>query len=117
MFPDIAYFPGAYFPHVAYFPAASGSGGATGGGPVVGSAVVQGVKSMASYKPGDPYTGEFVTSSFSTGAAANADSLPTAGMVHNGADDGTVTLTVANVATGRYKVTGTIPSGYAAGES
>jgi hypothetical protein len=70
-----------------------------------------------SYKPGDSYYGEFTTSRFDTGAATNADSLPVATATHNGADDGSFTLTVANLDTGRYKVTGTIPSGYASGDS
>lgn len=68
-----------------------------------------------SYKPNDFIAEEFITSS-ATGAAANADSLPTAALVKNGIDDGAVTLTVANVDAGRYKITGTIPSGYAAGD-
>jgi hypothetical protein len=48
----------------------------------------------------------------STGALTNADSLPTATMVRNGVDDDTPTLTVANVSTGLYKLTGTIPLTY-----
>jgi hypothetical protein len=70
-----------------------------------------------SLKPGDSYTGLFCTSRGDTGAASNADSLPTATMTRNGTDDGTVTLTVANLDTGRYKVTGTVPSGYASGDA
>lgn len=62
------------------------------------------------------YAKEFVTSSPTTGAAANADSLPTATANLNGTDDGTFSLTVANIDTGRYKVTGTIPAGYVAGD-
>jgi len=69
-----------------------------------------------SYKPGDSYYKEFVTSNPTTGAAVNADSLPTATANHNGTDDGSFTLTVTNIDTGRYKITGTIPSGYAAGD-
>jgi hypothetical protein len=65
---------------------------------------------------GSNYYGEFVTSNPSTGAAQNADSLPVATATHNGADDGTFMLTVANLATGRYKVTGTVPGGYSAGD-
>jgi hypothetical protein len=68
------------------------------------------------YRPGDSYYCEFSTASPSTGAAQNADSLPVATPNHNGADDGSFTLTVANVTTGRYKVTGTIPTGYAGGD-
>jgi hypothetical protein len=68
------------------------------------------------YRPGDPYYGEFVTSVFSTGAAADADSLPVATANKNGTDDGAFTLTVTKIDTGRYKVTGTIPAGYAVGD-
>lgn len=64
--------------------------------------------------PGGSYYGEFVTSS--TSATVNADSLPTATANHNGTDDGSFTLTVTNIDTGRYKITGTIPSSYAQGD-
>ncbi len=67
------------------------------------------------YKPADSYYKEFVTTSPSTGAAANADSLPTATANHNGTDDGTFTLTVTNIDTGRYKITGTVPA-YSSGD-
>ncbi len=65
--------------------------------------------------PGGSYYGEFVTTS-ATGAAVNADSLPTATANHNGADDSGFVLTVTNIDTGRYKVTGTIPSTYIFGD-
>jgi hypothetical protein len=68
------------------------------------------------YKPGDAYYKEFVTSSPATGAAVNADSLPVATANHNGADDSGFALTVTNVDTGRYKITGTVPGGYAKGD-
>ena len=68
------------------------------------------------YDPGSSYYKEFATANPTTGAAQNADSLPTATANHNGTDDGSFTLTVTNVATGRYKITGTVPSGYAAGD-
>lgn len=67
-------------------------------------------------KPGDSITTEFVTSAASTGAATNADSLPTAALARNGTDDGTVTVTVTNIDAGRYKAAWTIPVGYAAGD-
>jgi len=70
-----------------------------------------------SYKPGDTFYYEFVTSSPTTGAAVNADSLPAAVLARNGVDDGTVTVAVANVGTGRYRASGAIPSGYAGGDS
>jgi hypothetical protein len=69
-----------------------------------------------SYKPSGSYYKEFTTATPTTGAAANADSLPVATANHNGTDDGTFTLTVTNIDTGRYKITGTVPSGYAAGD-
>jgi len=68
------------------------------------------------YKPGSTYWGEFTTRRFDTGVRVDADSLPTATMVKNGTDDGTVTLTVTDKGTGNYSVTGTIPVGYAAGD-
>lgn len=68
------------------------------------------------FKPGGQFACEFVTSNHSTGAAVDADSLPAATANRNGVDDGAFTLTVAKIDTGRYKVTGTIPSGYAAGD-
>jgi hypothetical protein len=68
------------------------------------------------YKPSDAYYKEFTTANPTTGAAANADSLPTATANHNGTDDGSFTLTVTNLDTGRYKITGTVPSGYVKGD-
>jgi hypothetical protein len=68
------------------------------------------------YKPSDSYAKVFCTSSPTTGAAQNADSTPTATANRNGTDDGTFALTVTNIDTGRYKITGTIPSGYAEGD-
>lgn len=59
---------------------------------------------------------EFVTSSPTTGAAANADSTPTATANRNGTDDGSFALTVTNIDAGRYKITGTVPSGYLKGD-
>jgi hypothetical protein len=67
-------------------------------------------------KPGDSIYATFTVSD-STGALVDADSLPTATIVKNGADDGAVTLTVTNVSTGRYKVTGTVPDTYVGGDS
>ncbi len=69
-----------------------------------------------SYKSGDSYVGEFTTQRFDTGAATDADSLPAATANHNGTDDGSFTLTVTNLDTGRYKITGTIPA-YSSGDS
>lgn len=69
------------------------------------------------YKPGDSYYGTFVTRNPATGAPADANSLPAATAVHNGVDDAGFSLTVTNVETGRYKITGTVPSTYAAGDA
>jgi len=66
--------------------------------------------------PGQTYYGEFTTRSLSTGAAADADSTPVATANKNGTDDAAFILTVAKVGTGRYSVSGTVPSGYAAGD-
>jgi hypothetical protein len=68
------------------------------------------------YKPSDAYYKEIITSSPTTGAAQDADSTPVATANRNGTDDGSFTLTVTHLDTGRYKVTGTIPSGYARGD-
>lgn len=62
-----------------------------------------------SYKPGDPYYKEFVTCNPTTGAAQNGDSLPTATADFSGSGTGSMSLTVTNLATGRYQAAGTIP--------
>lgn len=67
-----------------------------------------------SYTPSQAVTIEFCTQNPATGAAQNGDSLPTGTFSRNGTDDGTVTVTVTNVDTGRYKAAFTIPSGAAA---
>lgn len=69
-----------------------------------------------SYRPGDAYFGGFTTASPTTGAAANADTTPVATATRNGTDDGAFALTVNNLATGRYKLTGTVPPGYNSGD-
>src|SRR5215831_18359702 len=71
---------------------------------------------MPTVGPGSNYYAEFTTANPGTGAAQNADSLPLATATRNGTDDATFTLTVTNMATGRYKVAGTVPGGYAAGD-
>lgn len=68
-----------------------------------------------SYKPGDSYV-RVITTNSSTGAAVNADSLPTAQLVRNGTVDASVTVTVTNLATGVYACSCTIPATYAAGD-
>lgn len=71
---------------------------------------------MNSYKPGDVYRDLFPTQNTS-GAATNADSLPTASLYRNNAIDNAVTVTVANVTTGIYSLSCTIPVSYAAGDT
>lgn len=68
------------------------------------------------FKPSAAYVAEFITTNPYTGAAADADSLPTATATRNGTDDGTFALTATKIDTGRYKITGTVPAGYAAGD-
>lgn len=59
-------------------------------------------------KSGQAWVVEFVTSS-ATGAAVNADSLPTATLVVNGTDNA-ATVTASNIDTGRYKASVTLPT-------
>lgn len=61
------------------------------------------------------YSGIFAVTS-NTGAAVNADSLPTATAYHNGVLDAGFTLTVVNETTGIYKVSGTVGA-YTVGDS
>ncbi len=70
---------------------------------------------MKVLKSGGSYYGEFITSRADTGAATDADSTPTATATKNGTDDGTFSLTVTKIDTGRYKITGTVPA-YTAGD-
>lgn len=69
-----------------------------------------------SYKPGDAAK-VAVAIQGATGALANADSLPVGSVYHNGAIDGAVTVTVTNLATGRYLAAFTIPGGYNPGDT
>jgi hypothetical protein len=69
-----------------------------------------------SYKPSDSYSKEFVTSSPTTGAAADADSTPAATADFDGSGTGSMALTVTHIDTGRYKITGTIPAGRVKGD-
>ena len=68
-----------------------------------------------SLRPGDAFAFEFQVTA-ADGALTDADSAPTGTVVRNGDDDATPTVTIANKATGRYKASGTVPSGYAAGD-
>lgn len=71
---------------------------------------------MKELKASGSYYGEFVTSRADTGAATDADTTPAATATKNGTDDGSFTLTVTKIDTGRYKITGTVPA-YTAGDS
>lgn len=66
-------------------------------------------------KPGDSVAIQFTTQNPSTGALANADSTPTGVLVRNGTNTGE-SVAVANIATGIYSATVTIPAGYVAGD-
>jgi hypothetical protein len=66
------------------------------------------------YAPGQTFHAEFITTRFSTGAAFDATGTPVATATRNGTDDSGFVLTVTKMAgTGRYKVSGTVPSSYA----
>jgi hypothetical protein len=68
------------------------------------------------YVAGESATLGFVTND-STGAAAAADSTPTAALYKNGTIDNAVNVTVASVSTGAYKASFTVPSsGYSVGD-
>ena len=66
--------------------------------------------------PGDSYVKRFTTSDPSTGAARDADSLPVATAALSGSGTGAMALTVANVSTGLYEITGTVPAGRKSGD-
>lgn len=66
-------------------------------------------------KPSDTVSVQFTTQNPTTGAAANADSLPTGVLVRNG-DDTAESVSVSNIATGVYKASVTLPADYAAGD-
>ncbi len=69
------------------------------------------------YKPNMNFSAQFVTQRFDTGVATDADTLPVATASKNCVDDATFVLTVTKMATGRYKITGTIPSNYVTGDT
>ena len=66
-------------------------------------------------KPSAAFTFQGATND-STGTLAAPGTPPTAVLTRNGTDDGAVTCTVTSMSTGRYKVVGNVPSGYAAGD-
>ena len=65
---------------------------------------------MNFYKAGDTFYCEFCTQDFTSGVATDADSLPVATANVNGADDTAFVLTVRNIDSGRYSITGTVPA-------
>lgn len=62
-----------------------------------------------SIRTGQSITTEFTTRRFDTGAAANADSLPTGTLYVNGTANAAV-VTVTNISTGLYKAQVTLPT-------
>ncbi len=68
-----------------------------------------------SVKPSDAITIDFTTQDASTGAATDADSLPTGKLVVNGTDNA-ATVTVTNKETGVYKAAVTLPAELSAGD-
>ena len=67
--------------------------------------------------PGDSYVKRFTTADPTTGAAANADSLPVATAAFAGSGAGSMALTVTNISTGLYEITGTVPAGRLSGDT
>lgn len=66
-------------------------------------------------RPGDTWWGEFITSSPTSGAASDADSLPVCTASRNGSDT-TIAVTVTGVDTGRYKATMACDGTWVAGD-
>lgn len=64
-----------------------------------------------SLMPGDPVTVTFGTQN-GAGQVTAPDSTPTAMVIRNGDDQGAVAVTITNKATGSYKASFTIPSGW-----
>ena len=91
-------------------------GTATAAFSVFSSGIINGAKTSMAFIPGGTYFGVFTTQNPATGSVTSASALPVMTATHNGADDSTFALTVSLLDTGRYKVTGTIPSGYAYGD-
>jgi len=78
---------------------------------------------MSKYlKPGSSYYAEFCTQRFDSGQSTDADSLPIATITKNGVDDGVSPsawssgIAVSGLATGRYIITGVVPTGYNPGD-
>jgi hypothetical protein len=68
------------------------------------------------YLSGGDYYDEFTTAHPVTGAATDADTTPTAIATHDGVDDPSFVLTVTRLDIGVYKVAGTVPATYQAGD-
>lgn len=67
-------------------------------------------------KASESVTVSFTTQTPSTGAATDADGTPTGTFRRNGTNDGAVTVTVTNIATGDYKAAFTMPAGASEGD-
>lgn len=67
-------------------------------------------------KASESVTFSFTTQTPSTGAATDADGTPTGTFRRNGTNDGAVTVTVTNIATGDYKAAFTMPAGASEGD-
>jgi len=67
---------------------------------------------MRQYKPGQAFYTEFTVHNEANNLV-NADALPSVSAYKNGVVDAGFVLTAANISTGFYKITGTIPIGYA----
>jgi hypothetical protein len=64
----------------------------------------------------EKYYHEFVTHEFGSGEPADADTTPVATANKNGVDDSGFVLTVTKVSTGRYSISGNVPSYYSEGD-
>lgn len=71
---------------------------------------------MTTLKPGQTLLETFLTVNPTTGASADASTLPTAVLRRNGVTDGAVTVTVTNNGTGDYLASAPIPGDYVAGD-
>ena len=71
---------------------------------------------MRFYEPGDTLT-RLIAVQDATGAAVNADALPTAALWRDDDDADTEAVTVTNKATGLYRVSVVLPADWEAGES
>ncbi len=70
---------------------------------------------MSSVKPGDTVVLQFVTTDQNKSVAAPTGT-PVGTLVHNGVDDGAVTVTVVSVTTSEFAATFTVPATYVFGD-